>query len=216
MIDRRQLLGGAAAAGAALAAGVPAALASGRTRPDAAAALRALEQGDARLGVCFLDTATGEVTGNRLEERFAFCSTFKLALVGAVLREADAGRLSLAEVLPYGEADMLEWAPVTSEHLASGGMPIGALAQAAQEISDGTAANLLVRRLGGPAGVTAKFREMGDSVTRLQRTAPQHGLEAVDPGGLDPLLKHVTLPRCAWRHPLERCRSVAKPAPRPP
>ena len=120
MIDRRQLLGGAAAASAALAAGAPAALASGRTRPDAAAALRALEQGDARLGVCFLDTATGEVTGNRLEERFAFCSTFKLALVGAVLREADAGRLSLAEVLPYGEADMLEWAPVTSKHLASG------------------------------------------------------------------------------------------------
>lgn len=176
MIDRRQLLGGAAAASAALAAGVPAALASGRTRPDAAAALRALEQGDARLGVCFLDTATGEVTGNRLEERFAFCSTFKLALVGAVLREADAGRLSLAEVLPYGEADMLEWAPVTSKHLASGGMAIGALAQAAQEISDGTAANLLVRRLGGPAGVTAKFREMGDSVTRLDRYEPMLGL----------------------------------------
>lgn len=174
MIDRRQLIGGAVAIAAMTRA--PIAFANGRARADVLARLRALETGDARLGVCFLDTGTGEYTGNRLEERFAFCSTFKLALVGAILREADAGRLDLEEVIRFDEADLLEWAPVTSENLASGGMTIGALAQAAQEISDGTAANLLVRRLGGPAGVTARFREMGDTTTRLDRYEPMLGM----------------------------------------
>jgi beta-lactamase class A len=145
-------------------------------RFDAAARLQSLEVGQARLGVCVLDTATGEATGNRMEEHFAMCSTFKLALVAACLREADQGRLDLAQVLTYSEKDLLPWAPVTRENLASGGMSIGALAQAAQELSDGVAANLLIKRLGGPATVTAKFREMGDTVTRLDRYEPDLGL----------------------------------------
>ena len=145
-------------------------------RFDAAARLRSHEVGQARLGVCFLDTATGEVSGNRMEEHFAMCSTFKLALVAACLREADHGRLDVSQVLTYSEADLLPWAPETRKNLAKGGMSIVALAQAAQELSDGVAANLLVKRIGGPAAVTAKFRDMGDTVTRLDRYEPDLGL----------------------------------------
>ena len=46
-----------------------------------------------RLGVGLLDTASGQTTGHRVGERFAMCSTFKLPLAGAVLREIDQGRL---------------------------------------------------------------------------------------------------------------------------
>lgn len=147
-----------------------------RKRFDAVTRLQALEAGQARLGVCFLDTGTGEFTGNRLDERFAMCSTFKLPLVAACLRESDHGRIKLTEVLPYSETDLLPWAPVTATHVVEGGLSIEVLAQAAQELSDGAAANLLVRRLGGPAAVTAKFREMGDSVSRLDRYEPDLGL----------------------------------------
>ncbi len=147
-----------------------------RRRFDAVTRIQALEVGQARLGVCFLDTSTGEFTGNRLDERFAMCSTFKLALVAAYLRESDHGRLNLTEVLPYSKTDLLSWAPVTAKHVAKGGLSIEVLAQAAQELSDGAAANLLVKRLGGPAAVTAKFREMGDSVSRLDRYEPDLGL----------------------------------------
>ena len=104
------------------------------------------------------------------------CSTFKLAMVGACLREADAGRLNLAEILPYDESDLLSWAPVTRENLSSGGLSIATLARAAVQLSDGTAANLLVRRLGGPASVTAKYREMGDATSRLDRYEPRLGM----------------------------------------
>jgi len=177
MLTRREFLIRtltAMAAGSLLA--LPAVAEPARRRFDASWRLKALEAGHARLGVCLLDTVTGEISGHRIEERFAMCSTFKLAMVAACLREADHGRLDLAELLPYSEADLLPWAPVTKEHVGKGGLSIVTLAQAAQERSDGVAANLLVKRLGGPAAVTVKFREMGDTVTRLDRYEPDLGM----------------------------------------
>jgi beta-lactamase class A len=159
MISRRNLITAAAAVPALIAS--PIIASPSARRFDAATKIQSLETGQARLGVCLLDTATGEFTGNRLDERFAMCSTFKLALVAAYLRESDYGRVDLAEVLPYTKSDLLPWAPVTGKHVTKGGLSIEVLAQAAQELSDGVAANLLVKRLGGPAAVTAKFREMG-------------------------------------------------------
>ncbi len=166
---------GAAAVTAGVLAARPA-LAARTADAEASARLQALETGHARLGVCLLDTATGAATGSRLDEHFAMCSTFKLAMVGAVLREADAGRLRLDEVLPYTERDLLAWAPVTGPKVAQRSLPVIELAQAAQQFSDGTAANLLVRRLGGPAAVTRAFREMGDRVSRLDRYEPDLGM----------------------------------------
>lgn len=174
MITRRDFMLAAAATTSFLT--LPAAAKGSSRRFDAQAKLQSLEVGQARLGVCLLDTVSGEISGNRMEERFAMCSTFKLAMVAACLREADKGRLNLEEILPYSEADLLPWAPVTREHLAKGGLSIAALAQGAQERSDGAAANLLVKRLGGPAAVTAKFREMGDKHSRLDRYEPDLGL----------------------------------------
>lgn len=197
MITRRDFLNTSMAACVLLA--LPATASPATRRFDATERLRALEAGPARLGVCFLDTATGEVSGNRLEEYFALCSTFKLALVSSYLREADQGRIDLDEILAYTEADLLPWAPVTRRHLAKGGLSIAELAQAAQEMSDGAAANLLVRRLGGPAGVTAKIREMGDSVTRLDRYEPDLGLvlsadlrDTTSPLAMAQLLRRIT------------------------
>ena len=172
MVRREFLI---AAAAALLASNRPLAAATVR-RYDAASRLAALETGQARLGVCLLDTASGEYAGRRVDERFAMCSTFKLPMVAAVLREADQGRLDLGEVVRYSSADLLPWAPVTGPNVGKGGLTILELAQAAQEQSDGVAANLLVRRLGGPAAVTAKFREMGDPVSRLDRYEPELGL----------------------------------------
>ncbi len=144
-------------------------------------ALAALEaRVGGRLGVLVLDMATGRSFGHRAGEPFGMCSTFKLPLAGAVLREADAGRLSLDERLRYSQADMVFHVPVTSQHLAEGAMTIGALAEAAQKTSDNVAANLLIRRLGGPEGVTAKVREIYPHGFRLDRIEPQ--MNFVPPG----------------------------------
>jgi beta-lactamase class A len=49
----------------------------------------------------------------------------------------------------YGAKDILEYAPVTKEHLKDGGMTLGALCEAAIEQSDDTAGNLLLNAIGG-------------------------------------------------------------------
>ncbi len=171
-LSRRDLL--AATAGLLLAPALP------RAQSDVTArALQALEsRAGGRLGVCLLDTATKRVTGHRMDERFAMCSTFKLPLAAVILREADQGRLTLTDVVAYSEKDLLSYAPVTSAHLKAGGtaIAISALAEAAQVTSDNTAANLLLSRVGGPSGFTARLREMGDQYTRLDRTEPMLNL----------------------------------------
>lgn len=129
-----------------------------------------------RLGVALLDTASGQITGHRLGERFAMCSTFKLPLAGAILREIDQGRLKADQWVTYGKADMLAYAPITTQNLESGGMTVAALAEAAQTTSDNPAANLLLKLLGGPAAFTAILRSAGDATTRLDRYEPQMNL----------------------------------------
>jgi beta-lactamase class A len=182
MIARRAFLaataGTAASAGATSIGGCATGVAESAPRAafDAGARIRALESGEARLGVCLLDTGNGQMAGNRMDEHFAFCSSFKLALAGAFLREADAGRLDLAEKLAVSPDDRAAWWPMRRSQVPEDQFTIANLAQAAQEHSDGLAANLLIRRLGGPPGVTAKFREMGDTVTRLDRYEPDLGM----------------------------------------
>ncbi len=133
-----------------------------------------------RLGVAALDTGTGRCVAYRAGERFAMCSTFKLALAGAVLARVDAGKESLDRRLAYTSADLLAYAPITREHAKEGSMSVGALCAAAVEVSDNTAANLLLRTLGGPAGFTRYVRTLGDAVTRLDRDEPT--LNGNEPG----------------------------------
>jgi len=125
-----------------------------------------------RLGVAARDTGSGKTLGHRADERFPMCSTFKLLAASAILARVDRHREKLERWIPYGTADLLKFAPVTRAHVDQGGMTLGALAAAAVSYSDNTAANLLLAELGGPAGVTAYARSLGDPVTRLDRTEP--------------------------------------------
>jgi beta-lactamase class A len=125
-----------------------------------------------RLGVAVLDTATGELAGQRLDERFPMCSTFKALAAALVLARVDVGQERLDRRIVVARADLLEWAPVTSKHVGGAGMTVAELCEAAITVSDNTAANLLLASAGGPAGVTAFARRLGDEVTRLDRTEP--------------------------------------------
>ncbi|MBI4951097.1 MAG: class A beta-lactamase [Myxococcales bacterium] len=125
-----------------------------------------------RVGVFALDTASGARLEHRADERFAMCSTFKWALAAAVLARVDRGELALDDPIAFGESDLLEYAPATRANVARGQMTIEALADAIVTISDNTAANLLLREVGGPAGLTAFMRSLGDEETRLDRDEP--------------------------------------------
>ncbi len=125
-----------------------------------------------RLGVFAIDTGTNAELVHRPDERFVMCSTFKWVLAAAILVRVDEGAVSLQERLAYGTNDLLEYAPVTAAHVDEGSMRVDPLAEAAVTVSDNTAANLLLERIGGPVGLTQFVRARGDTVTRLDRNEP--------------------------------------------
>jgi beta-lactamase class A len=118
-----------------------------------------------RLGVALIDAQGRVLISHRRDERFATCSTFKLLLAGLVFH----GGGSMREPLRYTRADLLPNSPVTEAQVAAGSIPNGLAARAAVTQSDNTAANLLLRAMGGPAAFTRRLRAIGDRVTRLDR-----------------------------------------------
>jgi beta-lactamase class A len=133
-----------------------------------------------RLGVAVLETGSGRRLEHRAGERFPLCSTFKLLAAAAVLHRVDEKQEQLARVIPYTKADLLKYAPVTTEHVKEGGMALGALCAAAIQYSDNTAGNLLLQTIGGPEGLTRYARSLGDEQTRLDRIEPH--LNSAVPG----------------------------------
>lgn len=125
-----------------------------------------------RLGVFVRDSGNGAQLAHRAHERFPMCSTFKFLAAADVLKQVDDGRARLDQDIPFGEADLLEYAPETKKHVGDGHMRLGDLCAAAIQWSDNTAANLLLKQIGGPAGFTRYARSLGDKITRLDRTEP--------------------------------------------
>jgi beta-lactamase class A len=122
-----------------------------------------------RIGVAAIETGNGARLAHRGDERFAMCSTFKWTLAAAVLAQHDRSGAILERHLSYGSKDLLAHSPVTQEHVAEGSLPIVELCKAAVETSDNTAANTLLKFIGGPAALTRYLRTIGDRTTRLDR-----------------------------------------------
>ncbi|MEV3966849.1 class A beta-lactamase [Streptomyces sp. NPDC050698] len=151
--------------------------------PSGASPVRDLRLADleraygARVGVYALATGTGATVVHRAGERFAFCSTFKALAAAAVLHHRSPGGLDRR--VTYTEADLRSTVPITGRHVARG-MTLRELCDAAVRYSDGTAGNLLMRDIGGPAGLTAYLRRLGDTTSRMDHYEPD--LHDVPPG----------------------------------
>ena len=163
-IDRRTLMLAAPALGAwpAFAAEAP-------------APLKAYEQASGgRIGVYAENLRTGAKLAWRADERFVMCSTFKASLAACVLSRADQGRERLDAMVPIARADLFDYAPAAKEALAKGarGLTVAQMCKAAVELSDNTCANLLLARVGGPAGLTRFWRQAGDATSRLDHNEP--------------------------------------------
>ena len=170
-IDRRFFIGGTLALGAS--ACIP---------PDQsplgrlAAELRIIEAaGGGTLGVEIFNTASGASVGINQDRRFGHASSFKFSLAALLLQRHAAGTIDADRHVTWSEADMLGYAPFTRERIATGAT-LRELARAVQTISDNTAANILLRELGGPAAVTAFWRSLGDEISRLDRFEPELNL----------------------------------------
>ena len=117
----------------------------------------------AHLGVYALDTGSGKEVAYHADQRFAYASTIKALATGAVLRNGTA----LDKVLAYSSEDVVAHSPVTGGRTS---VTLREAARAALQQSDNTAGNLLFGELGGPQGLNAALREVGDTTTHADRT----------------------------------------------
>jgi beta-lactamase class A len=132
------------------------------------------------IGVYAKNLLTGAELSWRAHERFVMCSSFKASLAGCVLANVDRGQARMDELIAYSPADLMEWAPVAKQNIERGAMSVADMCQAAVELSDNTCANVLLARFGGPTALTAYWRSIGDTVSRLDHYEPE--LNRTPPG----------------------------------
>lgn len=126
----------------------------------------------ARVGVAILDTQTGKTWSNRGDERFPLNSTFKAFLCAALLDAAAKGTADPDRDVVVKESDIVSYSPVTEKRVGGESFSLEELCEVTVTISDNAAANLVMAELGGPEGVTAYLRQIGDDTTRIDRWEP--------------------------------------------
>lgn len=123
----------------------------------------------ARVGFSAYDVESDQHWEYHADQRFAMSSTFKTLACAALLQRVDAGQENLDRKVSFSESDLVTYSPVTEKYAGGQALSLSDLCEAALTMSDNTAANLILRVLGGPAQVTSFARGLGDGVTRLDR-----------------------------------------------
>jgi beta-lactamase class A len=200
-MDRRWLLSGMGAVGllactrAPAEADTPAADVGGGPVQVEPIDLSGLEARDgARLGFAVHDMGSGRVLSWRGQERFVYCSTFKMFLAAATFLRVQAGEERLDRQLPITQADMINHAPVTEPAIGKA-LSVQALMQGTVEVSDNPAANLLLTAMGGLAPMRAFYRAIGDHDTRVDRFEPEMNRLDGDKDTIRPLQSAANLKR---------------------
>jgi beta-lactamase class A len=129
------------------------------------------QQSSGRLGVSAIDNETGQLIEYRSQERFPFCSTFKVMGVAAILKASMKDSSFLNRKIHYLKKDLVEYSPITKKHIGDG-MTITELCHATITTSDNTAMNLLMRILGGPETISHFARTIDDYQFNLTRWEP--------------------------------------------
>jgi beta-lactamase class A len=165
VITRRGLLGLA----------LTAALAPAAEAARGASTLKAIQKHTGgRLGVHVLDTQSGKRLTLDDKSRYAMASTFKLPLAAALLWQVDKGAFPLIHPLAINKGDLLPNSPILEKAFEKGAteLTVRDLCGAAVAFSDNTAANILLKAMGGPDAFTQFMRSIGDETTRLDRFEP--------------------------------------------
>lgn len=151
-----------------------------RTLQDDLRAIEAILHGG-NLGVSCRNGATGEEVHYNGNWTFPTASTIKAAIVAEVHAQAVEGRLSLDEAVTIEEGDQVGGSGVLA-HLRPGHtLTLTELATLTMKVSDNTASNLLLRRVGGPGAVNRRMQEeWGMPGTTIHRPIKFH-LDPSDP-----------------------------------
>ena len=135
-----------------------------------AALERLYDTRDTRVGLCVAGLEgplAGVGFGLREGEAFPSASLIKVLVLAELLRQADAGRLSPGEELLV-EEDLVEDSEMLGAMRLPAGVSLRRLAEGMITVSDNTATNLLIRRV-GMERINALARGLGLRSTTLRR-----------------------------------------------
>ncbi|WP_293678064.1 class A beta-lactamase [uncultured Phenylobacterium sp.] len=108
------------------------------------------------LGVGLMNLESGQSYVHNGERRFPMQSVFKMLLGAAVLAEVDAGRVLMSEGFYLLESQLSPpWSPIAQAWPGRREYTADQLLEAAVSDSDNTAADVLMKRIGGPGALTA-------------------------------------------------------------
>jgi len=126
------------------------------------------------LWIGLLDGQTGQLLGFNGDRPFPLQDLSRLAIVAAVLAEVDAGKLALDEPVLVRDIDLSPPpSPVAEAWPGRTAYTIGDLVDRTLSTADNTAADLLMKRIGGPGAVSAWLELKDISGLHLDRYARQ-------------------------------------------
>lgn len=162
--------------------------------PIIGAVEKAADELGARVGFSAHDLESGQRWEYNADQRFPLSSTFKTLACADLLYRHDQDEVELNEKVSISEADLVTYSPVTEKYANTRAVTLAELCEAALTMSDNTAANMILRTLGGPGSITAFAKFLGDDSTRLDRWETE--LNEAQPG--DP--RDTTTPNAMVRN----------------
>ncbi|MDY6783997.1 MAG: serine hydrolase [Cyanobacteriota bacterium] len=145
-----------------------------------------------RAGVLLVDLDTGTYVNIEGETSFAAASTIKLPLLVAFFQEVDAGNITLEEMLTMEEELIAAEAGIMQ--YKQPGTQFSALETVTQmiTISDNTATNMILKRLGGQEILNQRFQQWNLSATAIHNPLPDlEGTNITSPMDLARLMAKV-------------------------
>lgn len=142
---------------------------------------------------------------------FASASTIKLPILVAFFQDIDAGKIELDEPLTItkenlsGGSGYLQYQPV--------GKKISALQAATKMIvvSDNTATNMLLERLGGATALNQRFADWGLNATKIRNPLPDiEGTNTTSPEDLSNLLLRIDREKLVSKDSHDRIFQIMK------
>jgi beta-lactamase class A len=126
-----------------------------------------VESLDGVIGYAALDLTSGEEIGRLERQAFPTASTIKLAILYELFRQADEGRVALDTPSPLDRSHVVGGTGILHA-LGTPGLTLRDHAVLMMSISDNTATNVLIERVGLPA-IASRMQALGASGIRLRR-----------------------------------------------
>ncbi|HEY0947473.1 MAG TPA: class A beta-lactamase [Opitutaceae bacterium] len=171
----------------------------------------AITGGGGRFGVGVKDLQTGETWFRAANERFPMQSVFKAPLGAAVLHHIARGRLRLDDPVVVQREDLaMQWSPLAREFTGERRTyTVRDLLERAVGASDNTAADVLMRLIGGPHVVQEFLQAHGISDLRVDRYEREFQPELL---GLPPFKHGERIDEAAYQAAAEALPRAARQA----